>query len=209
MKRFWTDNALSLVLLGLFLVFWLAQALTGWSVYNGELEQLRQQTLTWPRYLTTSHFWSTTAENWESEFLQMAAFVILTIYFRQRGSAESNPFPEEQTEEERNQTDAAPSGFWRRNSLAMALLGLFAGALILHLFSSWKTYNLEQLARGQHAESLARFLREPVFWFESFQNWQSEFLAVATIVVLTIFLRQIGSSQSKAVSAPNEKTGDT
>ncbi|WP_019011674.1 DUF6766 family protein [Deinococcus aquatilis] len=208
MKRFWTDNALSLVLVVLFAVFWLAQALTGWAVYNGELAQLHQHLVTWPHYLTTSHFWSTTAENWESEFLQMAAYVILTIYLRQRGSAESNPFPDEQTEEERNQTDAAPRGFWRRNSLSMALLGLFVGALTLHLYSSWQADRLEQQARGQGAESLVAFLHEPVFWFESFQNWQSEFLAVAVIVVLTIFLRQIGSSQSKAVSDPNQKTGD-
>ncbi|WP_026298684.1 DUF6766 family protein [Deinococcus aquatilis] len=207
MKRFWTDNALSVVLIALFAVFWLAQALTGWAVYNGELEQVRQQVLTWPRYLTTAHFWSTTAENWESEFLQMAAYVILTIYLRQRGSAESNPFPDEQTKAEKHQVDSIPPGFWRRNSLSMALLGMFAGALIIHLFTSWETYTLEQQARGQGAESLIAFLHQPDFWFESFQNWQSEFLAVAAIVILTIFLRQIGSSQSKAVLDPNRKTG--
>jgi hypothetical protein len=207
MKRFWTDNGLSVVLIALFTVFWLAQALTGWAVYNEELQQLRQPILSWPQYLMTSHFWSTTAENWESEFLQMAAYVILTIYLRQRGSAESNPFPDEQTKAEKNQSDFAPPGFWRRNSLSLVLLGMFVGALIIHLFSSWKTYNLEQQARGQAAESVMAFLHEPEFWFESFQNWQSEFLAVAAIVVLTIFLRQIGSSQSKTLFDPNEKTG--
>ncbi|MFB9991152.1 DUF6766 family protein [Deinococcus oregonensis] len=207
MKRFWTDNALSLVLVVFFLMFWLAQALTGWAVHNEELEQLRQHTLTWPRYLTSSHFWSTTAENWESEFLQMAAFVIFTIYLRQRGSAESNPYPDEQTEKQK-QVGAVPRGFWRRNSLSVVLVGLFLGALVLHLFSSWGNSNLEEQARGRTAESLGQFLHQPEFWFESFQNWQSEFLAVAVIVVLTIFLRQIGSSQSKALSDPNEKTGD-
>ena len=211
MRRFWTNNALSLVLAALFLVFWLAQALTGWAVRNEELEQLRQQTLTWPQYLASSHFWSATAENWDSEFLQMAAFVIFTIYLRQRGSAESNPFPEEQTSEEKkqDQQDSAQPGFWRRNSLSVVLLSLFAGALVLHLFSSWDSYNFEQQAEGQQALNLAQFLSKPDFWFESFQNWQSEFLAVVAIVVLTISLRQVGSSQSKALSDANEKTGDS
>lgn len=211
MKRFWTDNALSLVLTALFLMFWLAQALTGWAVRNEELEQLRQQTLTWPQYLASSHFWSSTAENWESEFLQMAAFVILTVYLRQRGSAESNPFPEEQTAEEKqqDQQDSAQPGFWRRNSLSVVLLSLFVGSLVLHLFSSWDSYNFEQQAEGQAAVTLAEFLGKAEFWFESFQNWQSEFLAVVAIVGLTISLRQVGSSQSKALSDSNEKTGDS
>lgn len=138
----------------------------------------------------------------------MAAFVILTIYLRQRGSAESNPFPDEQPEEETQRNDDDLQGFWRRNGLSMTLLSLFVGALTLHLFSSWQADNLEQQAKGQGTETLLAFLHRPVFWFESFQNWQSEFLAVAVIVVLTIFLRQIGSSQSKALSDPRKKTGD-
>ncbi|GGM53036.1 hypothetical protein GCM10008956_31340 [Deinococcus arenae] len=209
MKRFWSENALSVVLTGLFLLFWAAQAMTGWQVHNQELEQARQHTLTWTQYLRSAHFWSATTENWESEFLQMAAFVILTIYLRQRGSAESNPFPDEQSAAQRRQDEqeAAQRGFWRRNSLSAAFVLLFTVVLTLHFFSSWGEYNLDQQAQGQAAVSVSGFLHQPEFWFESFQNWQSEFLAVVAIVVLSISLRQLGSSQSKSLLDPNEKTG--
>lgn len=145
MKRLWSENALSIVLTGLFLSFWVAQAMMGWQVHNQELEQARQHALTWAQYLGSAHFWSATTENWESEFLQMAAFVILTIYLRQRGSAESNPFPDEQSDAQRRreQEDAAQRGFWRRNSLSSVFVILFAVVLTLHFFSSWGAYNLE------------------------------------------------------------------
>lgn len=139
----------------------------------------------------------------------MAAFVILTIYLRQRGSAESNPFPDEQSDAQRRreQEDAAQRGFWRRNSLSSVFVILFAVVLTLHFFSSWGAYNLEQQTHGQTPVTVSAFLHTPEFWFESFQNWQSEFLAVVAIVALSIPLRQVGSSQSKAVLDPNEKTG--
>jgi hypothetical protein len=209
MKRLWSENALSIVLTGHFLAFWVAQAMMGWQVHNQELEQARQHALTWAQYLGSAHFWSATTENWESEFLQMAAFVILTIYLRQRGSAESNPFPDEQSDAQRRreQEDAAQRGFWRRNSLSSVFVILFAVVLTLHFFSSWGAYNLEQQTHGQTPVTVSAFLHTPEFWFESFQNWQSEFLAVVAIVALSIPLRQVGSSQSKAVLDPNEKTG--
>lgn len=212
MRHFWKENALSIVLLGVFLLFWLAQALSGWAVHNQELSQAGQQALGFVRYLTSAHFWSTTAENWESEFLQMAAFVALTIHLRQRGSAESNPLEDELDDEQRaqerqEQEDAARAGFWRRNSLTLVLSGLFVLSMLIHLFNSWKEFNLELQTQGKAPENLASFLREPGFWFESFQNWQSEFLAVAAIVILTIFLRQTGSSQSKRLNEDNRKTG--
>lgn len=211
MKRFWTENALSITLLVTFLLLWLIQALTGWAVHNQELQELGQQTLGLSAYLTSAHFWSATAENWESEFLQMAAYVVLTIYLRQRGSAESNPFPDEETAEQRRQQqqDSQVPGFWRRNSLSLTLFGLFVASWLVHLLSSWQDYSQEAQAKGQAAVGLLKFLREPEFWFESFQNWQSEFLAMAAIVLLTISLRQIGSSQSKGLTVPNHQTGDS
>ncbi|MFC4425153.1 DUF6766 family protein [Deinococcus navajonensis] len=210
MKQYWTNNALSIVLLSLFVLIWLVQAISGWGVHNEELEQLKQHTLGFGEYLRSAHFWSSTAENWESEFLQMAAYVVMTVYLRQRGSAESNPYPEDKTPEdkEKDRQDDAVQGFWKRNSLTVVLAGLFVTSLLVHLWNSLREYNLEQLAEGQNALTLGQFLKKPEFWFESSQNWQSEFLAVAAIVILTIFLRQIGSSQSKAVTDPNDKTGD-
>lgn len=210
MKLFWKNNALSVVLLLLFFTFWFAQTFTGRAVHNQELGELGQRTLGLGAYLASGHFWSATAENWESEFLQMASYVVLTVHLRQRGSAESSPYPDELTPEERERArrDEQVRGFWKRNSLTLTLLGLFVLSFVVHLFGSWRDTVAEQLARGQAAPSLGQFLGEPEFWFESFQNWQSEFLAVAAIVVLTIFLRQIGSSQSKALTDPDDKTGD-
>ncbi|MFC4638161.1 DUF6766 family protein [Deinococcus hohokamensis] len=210
MKRFWRNNALSVVLLSLFVLLWAGQALSGWAVHNQELEEMKQHTFGFGEYLRSAHFWSSTAENWESEFLQMAAYVVMTVYLRQRGSAESNPYPEDETpeEKEKNRLDDAVRGVWKRNSLTLVLAGLFGFSLLLHFWNSLREYNLEQLARGQEALTLGQYLREPEFYFESSQNWQSEFLAVAAIVILTIFLRQIGSSQSKAVTDPNDQTGD-
>lgn len=192
------------------MLVWIGQALSGWGVHNQELEELHQHTLSFGHYLASAHFWSATAENWESEFLQMAAYVVMTVYLRQRGSAESNPYPEDETPEakEKNRRDDAVQGLWKRNSLTLVLGAMFTTALLLHLWNSMRENNLEQLGKGHDAMTLGQYLKEPQFWFESFQNWQSEFLAVAAIVILTIFLRQIGSSQSKAVTDPNEQTGD-
>ena len=210
MKRIWADNALSLVLILCFLLFWLAQALFGWAVHNEQLLELHQHTQNFGTYLTSAHFWSATAENWESEFLQMGAFVVLTIYLKQRGSAESSPYPDEETPEQKqqDQKDEQVRGFWRRNSLSVVLFSLFGLSWVVHLIGSFRDYNHEQLAKGQEALTLGGFLGKPEFWFESFQNWQSEFLAVAAIVLCTIWLRQIGSSQSKKLTEPNCKTGD-
>ena len=210
MKRFCANNALTIVLTAQFLVFRTAQALSGWAVHNQELQDAHQHLLGFGPYLHTAHFWSATAENWESEFLQMAAFVVLTVYLRQRGSAESNPYPDEETQEDREQEhrDSQVRGLWRRNSLSIVLFALFGASLLTHLLNSWKDFNLQELAQGKHAETLGQFLHEPEFWFESFQNWQSEFLAVAAIVAFTVFLRQIGSSQSKGLTESNRKTGD-
>lgn len=210
MKTVWKNNALSIVLMALFVLFWIAQAAMGWAVHNEELQQLGQRSLGFGAYLLSAHFWSATAENWESEFLQMGAYVVLTVYLKQRGSAESNRYPDEESDEDRQRQrqDARARGFLKRNGLSVALFGLFTAALLLHLRSSFLDFNREQLARGQDALTLTQFLGEPEFWFESFQNWQSEFLAVATIVVLTVFLRQVGSSQSKGADDPNHKTGE-
>ncbi len=213
MKRFWQENALSIVLLALFLCFWVFQALSGWAVHNQELTETRQHTLNLASYLASSHFWSATAENWESEFLQMGAYVALTVHLKQRGSAESNPFDDEKDDQQRQEDAqeeraAKTASFWNRNGLTLAMLALFMVSLTTHLLNSWREYGLEQQAQGHPADSLGAFLREPEFWFESFQNWQSEFLAVAAIVILSIFLRQVGSSQSKRLTQDNRATGD-
>ncbi|GGK18416.1 hypothetical protein GCM10008955_09800 [Deinococcus malanensis] len=196
--------------MSLFVLLWIGQALSGWAVHNQDMEELKQRALTFGQYLLPAHFWSATTENWEGEFLLMAAFMVMTVYLKQRGTAESNPYPEEETEEQRQRArrDIAVRGFWKRKTLTIVLLGLFLTSLLVHLNNSMRGFNHERLARGQDPLLLGEFLREPQFYFESAQNWQSEFLAVAAIMVLTIFLRQVGSSQSKALEDPDVKPSD-
>jgi hypothetical protein len=214
------DNALSVVAVGLFLVVWMGgQAVAGWHVYNEDQEAHGQSAVGLGSYLTSAHFGEATFENWESEFLQMGAYVLLTVRLRQRGSAESKRL--DGTEDvdadpaaHRNDPDAP----WpvRRGGLALAVyqrslsIGffvLFALAFLLHGITGARSFNAEELEHGGAAVSTWEYLHRSQFWFESLQNWQSEFLAVAAIVILTIFLRQHGSPQSKPVHAPHHHTG--
>lgn len=218
MKRFWRDNGLSLVLFALFLVFWAGQALTGW---REEVEQRRDHGATPPtlvEYLGSGSFVEATTENWESEFLQMFGYVLFTVFLFQRGSAESKS-PDEPEEVDRdprlNRNSDAPgpvkAGGWRlrlyENSLSLAFLALFIISFVAHAIGGVAAYNEEQRLHGAPEVSIWEFLTHARFWFQSFQNWQSEFLAIWSMVVLSIFLRQRGSPESKPVDSPHRQTG--
>lgn len=211
----WRRNGLSLVLLALMAVFLVAQALTGWQVHNEELSQHGAPTLGLLPYLATGHFGSATFENWESEFLQMGMYVLLTVRLRQRGSAESRPLDpsQEQPRVEKGRTPwpVRRGGVCKRlyeHSLAIAFFALFAMSFALHALGSWRAKCDEDRLQGMLPPSFLDHLFSSDFWFESMQKWQSEFLAVLALVVLTIFLRQKDSPQSKPVEAPHSQTGD-
>jgi len=169
----------------------------------------------------TSEFGETVFENWESEFLQMGFYVILTVFLFQKGSAESkDPDGAEEVDEDpeahRDDEDVPPpvrKGGWTlslyKSSLSLAFLLLFLISFIGHAASGARKYNEEQLEHGS-AEQVGTlgYMGTPQFWYESFQNWQSEFLAVLAIVVLSIWLRQWGSPESKPVHAPHSDTGN-
>lgn len=211
----WRRNGLSIVLVVLTVLFLSAQAVTGWNVHNEELAQHGRAALGFGTYLTTGHFSSATFENWESEFLQMGMYVLLTVRLRQRGSAESRPLVPSD-EEARVAPGPAPwpvrrGGMWKKiygHSLAIAFLSLFAISFVLHVWGSWRARCDEARLEHLPAPDFLEHLYSSDFWFESMQNWQSEFLAVFALVVLTIFLRQKDSPQSKAVEAPHAQTGD-
>jgi len=209
-------NSLSIVILLLFFFALFAQAYFGWREYNEEIQDLGSTPIGIAAYLKTGHFISATFENFQSEFLQMAVYIILTVSLRQIGSAESKSL----TEKEEVDRDPVPSpdapgpvkkGGWQlalyQNSLSIAFAILFLSSWLAHLYGSFMAFNQEQILNHQPQKALASFLKEPVFWFETFQNWQSEFLSVASIVILTIFLRQKGSPESKPVDAPHMETG--
>ena len=220
MRRIWRNNGLALVLFGLFAAFLAAQSVTGWRTYNNDQVEHREPTSSFGSYLTTGHFVEATFENWESECLQMGAYILLTVWLVQKGSSESKPpggdaeldaDPREHADEE-GVPGPVRSGGWRlkvyENSLSMAFAGLFLMSIVLHALGGAREYSAEQVAHGQPPVGVGRFVTTSAFWFQSFQNWQSEFLAVGTIVVLSIYLRQRGSPESKPVAAPHDQTGD-
>jgi hypothetical protein len=220
MRRFVREHSLSIVTLGMFLVIWLGgQVWAGHRTYNDEQRAHGEPTVSVAEYVTRAAFGEATFENWESEFLQMGVYVLLTAWLVQKGSAESKP-PSGDTSADEDPADHRndPDVPWpvRRggtvlriyeHSLSIALLGLFALAFIGHLVTGARAFNAEQLAHGETEVSTIGYLFRSQFWFESLQNWQSEFLAVGTLVVLSIYLRQRGSPESKPVHAPNHETG--
>lgn len=220
MRRLLRENGLSIVLMLLFLVFWIGQSVAGHREYNSEQREHGQPEVAFGSYLRTAHFWEATAENWESEFFQMFGYVILTAMLFQKGSSESkDPDKAEPVDREprvsRSKRDVPwpvrRGGFILKlyeNSLSLAFLLFFLVSIALHAVAGAAEYNDEQAAHGEQSNySAIQYAGTSRFWFESFQNWQSEFLAIASMVVLSIFLRQRGSPESKPVSSPHSETG--
>jgi hypothetical protein len=217
MRRFLRENSLSLVVLGFFLLTVAGQFVTGLDVANEDRRQHAQPGIDAAAYLTDGHFTEALFENWESEFLQMGAFVLLTVRLRQRGSSESKDL--EGTEAVDREPDPKRKGApWpvRRgglvlsiyqHSLSLALIGLFVLSFTGHVIGGAAEYSLEQQAHGEKAVTALDYLFTSRLWFQSMQNWQSEFLSIGVLVVFAIFLREKGSSESKPVDAPHSETG--
>jgi hypothetical protein len=213
------NNGLLLACLGLFAVFFAGMAVSGAATYNQEQQEHgSQEQVSVLGYLTTGDFVEATFENWESEFLQMGMYVVLTAFLFQRGSSESKPIhrsaPQDQDPREVSVNQWTPwpvrKGGWvlrvYEHSLAIAFFVLFFASWALHAVGGAKAFNEEQVQHGQAAISVWRYITTSQFWFESMQNWQSEFIAVAAIVGLSIFLRQRGSAESKPVAEPHRHT---
>ena len=218
--RFLFENGLTLAMLALFLLSFSGQVLAGRATYNEELRQHGQPAIGVVEYVKTGAFIEATAENWESEFLQMAVFVLLTAFLYQRGSSESKrieePEPVDQDPREARNDPEAPWPVRRgrlalaiySHSLSIALLTLFAVSFVAHAIGGARDYNQEQSRHGEASVSTMAYVGTSRFWFESFQNWQSEFFSVAMLVVLSIWLRERGSAQSKPVGAGDDETGE-
>lgn len=216
--RLLKDNGLTIALVALFVVCIAGQYISGWYV---ELEDARRHAepgLTLA-YAVSPQFLSSVFENWESEFLQMAAYVVLTAFLIQRGSAESkdpDAPPRDNDLDQKAQEHGSPSilrkgPLWRAmyaRSLGLALILLFAASFTMHWINSAHASAQEALEHGETPTTVLAYLGDAQLWFESFQNWQSEFLSTAVLVVLSIFLRQRESPESKPVAAPNSQTGD-
>jgi hypothetical protein len=218
-SRLLRENGLSIVLIGLFLVVLVGQSAAGLLEYNQDQVAHAEPTVTYLQYLTSSHFVEAVAENWESEFLQIFAYVIFTALLFQKGSAESKkldePEPVDRDPRRSRDNPDAPGpvrrgGFALRlyeHSLSLAFLLLFLLSFAAHAVGGAREYSAEQAAHGEPGVTVLAYLGTSRFWFESLQNWQSEFLALAAMVIFSIFLRQRGSPESKPVDAPHAETG--
>jgi hypothetical protein len=216
--KLFKNNGLTIALMALFLVSILGQFYAGWRVENEELARHGEAAIGLGAYLVDPAFLSSVFENWESEFLQMSAYVVLTAVLIQRGSAESRD-PDEPKRDEDLEAQARKPGapkilragaiarwFYSR-SLGIALFILFLLSFLLHWRNSAAAAAAEAEQHGEKAVGALAYLGDPQLWFESFQNWQSEFLSTAVLIVLSIWLRQRESPESKAVAAPHESTG--
>lgn len=212
MKKVLKNNSLSIVFFLLFLISIFGQAVTGLNEHNEEMREEGGPQIGMRQYLVSGHFLQSTFENWESEFLQMALFVLFTIFLYQKGSSESKDPDDPEGTEDREPNPNKKDAPWPvkqgglllqlyKHSLTIALFLLFALSFMAHWYGSLKDYNEEQLLQGKPTETAMMYLGNSRFWFESFQNWQSEFLSVFAIVLLSVFLRQKGSPQSKPVDA--------
>lgn len=218
MNKFIKNNSLSLVLLLLFFISITGQVKFGLEEHNKELMEQGVASLSLSKYLTSGHFLETTFENWESEFLQMALYIILTIFLQQKGSSESKDFEKEEPvdrEPDPNRKGApwpVKKGGWilaiYKYSLTIAFVILFLLSFGLHFYGSLEDENQQLFLKSLPTKTAGEYLTDSRLWFESFQNWQSEFLSVFAIVILSVFLRQKGSPQSKPVDAPFDETGE-
>jgi hypothetical protein len=220
MRTWIREHGLLLANLVLFLGTFVGMILTGAAAYSSDQLAHHQAPVTLLQYLGTGNFYEAWFENWESEFLQMGSYVVLTAFLFLRGSAESKPIDEDAPQDEDpHDAEITPSTPWpvRRGGAALAvyqhslaiLFGvLFIASVLLHAAGGMADYNEQQVQHHQAPVTYLGFFGTSQFWFQSMQNWQSEFMVVCVILVASISLRQRGSSQSKPVAAASAQTGD-
>jgi hypothetical protein len=223
MRRFLFDNSLSLFFLALFLTSVVGHSVAGLFEYNAHQEQHGEATVSYFGYLSSSDFGANMLENWQSEWLQFWVFALATVWLIQKGSNESKR-PDDaglETDQKQRVGRHAPADAprwakvkgWRltiySNSFFIVMGLVFLATWIAQSFASWTVFNDEQQAHDEPGVSWLTYVGSADFWERSLQNWQSEFLAVGTMVVFTIYLRQRGSPESKPVGAPHEETGSS
>jgi hypothetical protein len=220
MRRFVKENSLSLFFLAIFLAAVAGEAIAGHELYNQEQSAHGGDPIGIWRYLVSSHFGNALMENWQSEYLQFLLYALATIWFVQRGSPESKPLDKAGLESDQEQRVGAhassDSPSWARaggirtaiysNSLMIVMGTIFFASWFGQSVTGWTEFNSQQAQHGAHAVSWLSYVGSATFWESTLQNWQSEFLAVGSFVVLTIFLRQRGSPESKPVGASHDAT---
>jgi hypothetical protein len=228
-RRFAHENGLSLFFLGLFVVTVVGESFAGQHAESaergehGEHGEHGERAVSWWSYITSADFGGAVMANWQSEFLQFSLFIAATVWLVQKGSTESSLLGDVGLESDARQQvgrftpadgpDSARGNDLRtrayENSLLIVMTSIFVATWFGQSLNNWRAFNQEQAVRDEQALSWGRYLLNPDFWENTLQNWQSEFLAVGTMVVITIYLRQRGSPESKPVGAPHDETGSS
>lgn len=223
MRRFAFENGLSLFFGAIFLVTIVAQSLAGQRNFNEEQRLHGEAEASWLDYVLSPDFGGAVLENWQSEFLQFTLFILVTVWLVQKGSNESKRLEDAGTESDQRQKigrHAPPNApawakvkDWRgwifQNSMLLAMASIFFLTWFAQSVNNWRQFNEDQRAHGEVAVSWGEYVLDAEFWERSLQNWQSEFLAVGTMAVFTIYLRQRGSPESKPVGAPHDETASS
>ena len=221
MRRFVKENSLSIVFLSLFLGALVLQAIAGHADFNEDQIRHDNPTMSLGRYVVSSEFGTAVLENWQSEYLQFTLFILLTVWLLQRGSPESKELHKAGRESDQDQRVgrhakqnsprwARVNDFRRRlyeNSLLIVMALIWLGSWLAQSLTGVNQYNAERLDHHELAVSWLDYLGKPDFWEKTLQNWQSEFLAVGSMAILAVYLRQRGSPESKPVGAPHDATG--
>jgi hypothetical protein len=221
MRRFVRDNGLGLFFGGIFLATLVAQALVGHADFNHLQLRHHDDPISLGRYVLSSDFGSDVMENWQSEYLQFTLYIVTTVWLLQRGSPESKEMDkaglnsDEEQKVGEHATAKSPRwvrlGGWRTrlysHSLVLVMTTIWLGSWGVQSVTGHVAYNAEQFDHQQAAVSWLGYIGTSDFWNRTLQNWQSEFLAVGSMAVFSIYLRQRGSPESKPVGAPHEATG--
>jgi hypothetical protein len=219
--RFVRDNSLSIAFLAIFLLSLAGQAIAGHGSFNHDQLLHHGSPISLGRYLTTSEFAADVAENWQSEYLQFTLYILGTVWLLQRGSPESKPLDQAGLESDEDQKVGehadARSPRWARvgglrttiysNSLLVVMTSIWLGSWLAQSIAGASGYNANQLDHQAATVSWVHYLGSSDFWDRTLQNWQSEFLAVGSMAILSVYLRQRGSPESKPVGAPHDATG--
>jgi Na+/H+ antiporter NhaD/arsenite permease-like protein len=200
-------NSLSIVLFALFVICMSAQSVVGWRLQNETLAAHGQALIGHWHNLSTGTFLEGLASNWQAAFLQLASLIVFSSFLYQRGAPHSRD-PRKAKSEQKRHEEAVRFTWLYRNSLFRAFVLLFVFSLTLHIAFGTNAYNEERALIGQPPISVAAFLLSAKFWSSTLQTWQAEYLAIALFVVLSIFLRQQDSAESKPVESRNQTTGE-
>jgi hypothetical protein len=220
MKHFLRDNGLSVAFGLAFLVVLFGQAIAGQADFNNRQVAEGGPLASFGQYLTSSDFAVNVAENWQSEYLQFFLYVFATVWLVQRGSPESKPADKIGTETDKDQqlgahaTERSPewarAGGWRTavfsRSLGLTMGVIFLLSWLAQSIAGQSAYNAEQLSQLTDPLTWLQYIGSADFWDRTLQNWQSELLAVGSMAVLSVYLRQRGSPESKPVGTPHDTT---